>query len=680
MRQSEPETTPLPRFFWILLALGLYLTVRGYQSFDGDQAYRLPLLLHHQDRTLFAEDPFVRSFEQFHPHRGSQALLDAPSRLIGLPATLFLGFALTFAVTADSVIRIARRLWPELHPGIAPCAVIAWFSLDAGNIGTNHLFEAMLLDRLTAQALGWFALAGLLERTRVNWTSTLGLALACLIHPSLGLQWVTWLAVVRVAWTVLGLEKTCPETSRWRHLFVDTARLFVASWPSLGFAWMQSGSLTAGADLETFRVVALTIQGPQHLVPSLWRTPQWLAFFCLTGLGLARLAASLRRSVRTASAHQVYSDASAEALLARRRIVTSMIVLSMALGLAWIAIEVVGNLRITLFQPFRMATTLRGLALFGIAARMAEHVGSATLLGRLRAGWLLVALTNDWSLVVVAIVEAFWTVAAWAIAPRRLSPRVSAVVPVLALVGFGFGLIALSQHDTARGHGPLLLATLAIVLLHTASVRWPARANRLGSRDRALRGLLYAWMVPTACLITSLIDPRPSPDSWTTTLVGHIRFLETPVDDVERLALRAQGELPEDAVILGPPGPKTFRLWSRRAVVFNRAASPYHADGLIAWAERFRDHVGFPGSIPELALAYLENRQDLEAGFDRLSLDQRARLAHQYGATHMFAERKTTEPSDLETCHPDDSTTPWTLLLTEGRYDLYRLDDEDSTR
>ena len=52
--------------FYVLL-LGLYLTLRGYHSFDGDQAYRLPLLLHRQDPSLYAEDPFVRSFDQFNP-------------------------------------------------------------------------------------------------------------------------------------------------------------------------------------------------------------------------------------------------------------------------------------------------------------------------------------------------------------------------------------------------------------------------------------------------------------------------------------------------------------------------------------------------------------------------------------------------------------------------------------
>ncbi len=36
----------LPRWAAFLLIFGLYLTLRGYHAFDGDQAYRLPLLLH----------------------------------------------------------------------------------------------------------------------------------------------------------------------------------------------------------------------------------------------------------------------------------------------------------------------------------------------------------------------------------------------------------------------------------------------------------------------------------------------------------------------------------------------------------------------------------------------------------------------------------------------------------
>ena len=64
--------------------LRLYLTLRGYHSFDGDQAYRLPLLLHRQDPSLYQDDPFVRAFDVFNPHRGYLALLDWSSRPLGI--------------------------------------------------------------------------------------------------------------------------------------------------------------------------------------------------------------------------------------------------------------------------------------------------------------------------------------------------------------------------------------------------------------------------------------------------------------------------------------------------------------------------------------------------------------------------------------------------------------------
>src|SRR5262245_66615224 len=92
-----------------VLLLGLYLSLRGYHSFDGDQAYRLPLLLHRQDPNLYADDPFVCSFDSFNPHRGSLALLDAVSRPLGLPAALFLVFVATFTATWRSVARLAAR-------------------------------------------------------------------------------------------------------------------------------------------------------------------------------------------------------------------------------------------------------------------------------------------------------------------------------------------------------------------------------------------------------------------------------------------------------------------------------------------------------------------------------------------------------------------------------------------
>ena len=142
------------RWLIYVVILGLYLSLRGYHSFDGDQTYRLPLLLHHQDPSVFADDPFVRAFDAFNPHRGSLLVLDLVTRPLGLSAGLFLIFVLTFAATCLGVDRLARAIWPEAGPLAGPVAVGLLLAAKAGNIGTNHLFEAMVLDRLMAFALG----------------------------------------------------------------------------------------------------------------------------------------------------------------------------------------------------------------------------------------------------------------------------------------------------------------------------------------------------------------------------------------------------------------------------------------------------------------------------------------------------------------------------------------------
>ena len=65
----------------------------------------------------------------------------------------------TFAVTCVGVRRLAMAVWPGSGELVGVVAVALVLLADAGNIGTNHLFEPMLLDRLIGFALGWVALA-----------------------------------------------------------------------------------------------------------------------------------------------------------------------------------------------------------------------------------------------------------------------------------------------------------------------------------------------------------------------------------------------------------------------------------------------------------------------------------------------------------------------------------------
>jgi hypothetical protein len=166
MVAQDASPSPWTPYGWliVILFLGIYLTLRGYHSRDDEQAYRLPLLLHQQDPALFAHDPFVRSFDAFNSDRGYLAVLDAASRPLGLSMGLFVLFALTFAATCVGFDRLARAVWREAGGVVGLVAIGLVLTAKVGNIGTIHLFEAMLLDRLMAIALGWLALAWSIER------------------------------------------------------------------------------------------------------------------------------------------------------------------------------------------------------------------------------------------------------------------------------------------------------------------------------------------------------------------------------------------------------------------------------------------------------------------------------------------------------------------------------------
>jgi len=177
---------------------------------------------------------------------------------------------------------------------------------------------------------------------------------------------------------------------------------------------------------------------------------------------------------------------------------------------------------------------------------------------------------------------------------------------------------------------------------------------------RLLRVACYSWLVPFAAMLMPFAPAHDS-NEVTRFLLARCRFGETPTDDVERLALWCRDHTPEDAVFIGPPGPKTFRLWSERSLAFNRAGSPYHAAGIADWAARFRDHVGFRGPLDAFAAAYLRDRQALERRYDQFDARSLADLARRQKADFIITEDATRLDGRLQ------------LLHVEGRYAVYRV-------
>ncbi len=651
MSEVDRSFDKIPRWVVFLTLLGVYLTLRGYHSRDGDQAYRLPLLLHRQDPQLFQDDPFVRAFDVFNPHRGYLALLDAASRPFGLSVGLFGLFALTFFLTCHAIERLGRWIWPELGRGVGFVAVILFLAADAGNIGTNHLFEAMLLDRLMALALGWLALGHVVSPSRRGpWIASGCLGLAAWIHPSMGLQLAM---LVGSCWVLLDPwpgqgEELVQGSSTWngarvRRLVVALAILGLALYPSLAGMFAQGRRLFEGLDPEEFYLLSARVQGPQHMIPHLWRFPQWLAWFCYPMLaGWTLFQGGMGPGTNRVSWP-----------LARRRVVVILGIVLLGLMVAGAGIEGGRDLRLILFQPFRMATVARGLCVLILAGWVRALWQRGTWFGRARATLLVAGLSGDWAMVVACSVEL-----ATSAAERFPLQRPELVWGAL----LGLGLRFLSRNDTESGHDYLLGVLLGVGLIH--GLVW-GRAI-VWSRPRQARIVAYAWTLPVlAMVLPPIFDAggRPMP-AWVTKLASHCRFGAWPVDSVERLAVWCREQTPRNARFIGPPGPKTFRLWSLRSVAFNRAASPYHAAGLADWASRFRQHVAFQGSTAAFARAYLTDRKALEQRFDDLRPMELAALARRQGASYILARAP---------IGPPEKDGPMELLHIDGDYAVYRV-------
>jgi hypothetical protein len=660
------EARQPPRWLVLAVALGLYLSLRGYHSFDGDQAYRLPLLLHAQDSRLFA-----RAFDSFNPHRGYLNVLDMVTRPLGLALGLFVVFVFTFGATCAGVDRLARGTWPNRAPGVGLVALGLVLAGKAGNVGTNHLFEAIVLDRLMAFALGWLALAQTVAQpARARWRASAAVAAATLIHPSVGLQFAMVLGGSWAAWLLLG---RWTDTSA-RAAIGAVAALAAAVLPGLAVNLAPGSSLTGSMPADVFWLLSVELQSPQHMLPHLWRMPQWLACGCYLALAAVSLTSPHRAQN---SAANESPDGAPDPLTwptPRRRLVVTLGVILAGLAAAWYAIEIMHQVRVTIFQPFRMATLARGIALILVAGRLVALWRSGGWLGRMRAVVIATSFTGDWLLVVVTAAEL--AVSTTASVRERLLPgpsrRIADAFVFFAMLSWGCNFLA--HHDTEYGHIPLL-GSLAVGGLVGLWGRLRKRAHPASSsgawtvaRWRAV--IAAAWLVPVAAVLAAMIPmDRPlARHPLVQGLKNRCRFWAVPNDDVERLALWCRAHTPASARFIGPPGPKTFRLWSARSLAFNRAASPYHAAGLADWFARFQDHVDFHGNPADFVRAYQADRHGFEARYMKLDDQRRVVLALRQGATHVIAAAPT---EDRRGGARDAVAGPLELLHVEGQLAVY---------
>ena len=348
---------------------------------------------------------------------------------------------------------------------------------------------------------------------------------------------------------------------------------------------------------------------------------------------------------------------------------------------SWVAVELLKHVGATVFQPFRMATFGRGLVIVCAGGYVVSLWKRGEWMARLRSALIPLGLASDWLFVVVVCVEVCVVILEKIGGQFRIEthPKFQLVRQALFIGLIGYGCLYLSRHDTERGDRPLL-ALITVCLIASTVTAW--RSWQVSGRSwtwtpRRLRwALAVCWAVPVGGLVAGMIpiDHALGRHEGVRELVARCRFAAVPIDEVEVLAVWCRDNTPESARFIGPPGPKGFRLWSHRSLAFNRAGSPYHAEGLNDWFERFADHVDFHGTPAEFVRAYLDGRHRLEARYDAMTDAQREALAVRQGADHVIAQRPATDAK--EETH---LTAPLELLHVEGKYAVYRVRSETVT-
>lgn len=725
----------------IAIVFGLYLSLAGYKSLEGDQAYRLPLLLRSQNRAIYRVDPFVNALQAFNPHAGYLAILNAGYRIVGLEATLFGVFAVAFALAAVGMAMLAsagrddQQSASEIDPRHgdrsiendrddpaktlgttqALLAFILTLLAKAGDIGTNHLFEPILLDRLIAFAIGWIALGSIVKKiTYHQYLTSVFVFIIYFVHPSLGLQ-IGLLVVATYACLFLVGDRCGVDRKASATGFVLTLLSLAPAFARLPH---QSKIVFDGLSERELILIAGYIQSPQHMTPGLWRTPQVSAWFCYAILAVVAIAAGVPRRDRNESSSNRSRNS------ARFRLGLILAITWSGLAIAWRLVAIDQIPRFILFQPFRVATIARGLALVFIA----EHVFCLwmrrTIFDRARGATIVIGLTGDWALVVATAFETtailierfpvrigsefasrmFEVLRSAPSLARRVGMKSGNAKPILthsnrqnegilepmrtaSSVIFHFskiyehlnvlvssavliyGLTFLSRHDTQSGHWRLIAAIAGAIVVSMIQKFTSFKINR----RRLMIFAAACWAFPIGAF---LIEVAPiAREGLGKRIMGAVveraRFVEIPKNDSERLAVWCRSHTDPAALFVVPPGDKTFRLWSRRSVAFNRAASPYHAAGLADWFDRYKKHVGFHGSIDDFAHAYIKDRYALEHGYDRLGVDRLAELARDEGAMYVVAGSNLLKDGA-------SADIPLDLVHREGRLAAYRVRDRQA--
>lgn len=597
--------SPLHRALVVVALVALALLQNGYVALRFDHVVQLPYLLMEWEPGLYARDWYLQSDPHDRIRFFHLWLIRLAAAPLGLEGGILFLHGAFLAATFGFWLVISKRLFGTAAHGVV-VAVLAIF-FRGWELGANQLVENIFIPRVEAYAFCYAGLALLLGRRPV--LAGLVFALGGLFQPAVPLQF----AAVVALWLL-----SVGERPRLPVFLKFAAAYWVVSLP-----WMLylRGTVTGESGLTSEEIVRIFawIRHPAHMVPSTWHPWRWVASGALL-LSFALVWPGLRRDEPAAW-----------------RLGSLVPLIGGILAVGTLFIELVPLRWVILFQPWRAAVLLYLALFFAISPRILSYVTSPAAALRVRAAALLVAVTDPRLLVPAVLLELVLT-----LAHRRdqsVHPRVEVLMwavlalavamlypwmrrPVLIGVGFAAALTLLRARPGLASPRSLRAGLVGVAILSMGIValfkilpweRWMRQGQ--GGEYNAIDRLLMEYQLEVV-----------------------------PIPAIERLGVWIREHTDRDALFVVPPGRQQwgFRLFSRRAQVFDVKSIPYAPPGIEAWWRRSLHHRGIfdpddPANAEALEEAWSDiNARQIALDYEDLTADEMVRLAGMYEADYVI--------------------------------------------
>jgi hypothetical protein len=609
-----PSGAPGTRFFdspfnqalAVTALVTLAVIQNGYITMRFDHVVQLPYLLMDWEPGLYARDWYLQSDPHDRIRFFHLLFIRLAAAPLGLEGGILFLHLLFLGATFWTWLLISKRLFGTAANGVVVGVLAIFF--NGWELGANHLVESIFIPRMEAYTLCYAGLALLLGRRPIF--AGLAFAAGGLFQPAVPLQF----AGVVALWILIAGERPRLQT------FVR----FSAAYWVVSLPWMLflRGTVVGESGLSQEEIIRIFawIRHPAHMIPSTWEAQRWLA------------SAALLLAFAAAWPCQRISHP------ALWRLGWTVPLIVVILAVSTVFIELMPLRWVVLFQPYRVSVLLYLILFLVLSPRLIEYARGPEVVARVRAAALLVSVVDPRLLLPSLLLELVLTAARQRKQP--VQPRLEVMLWSIVVLG------------TAAFY-PWMRLSVALGVIIAAGLLLPRLRPALDSPA----GLRRLFMAAAASGVLALVLFVALPwEKWMARgeggrynaadrLLMRYQLKVIPVPAIERLGVWIREHTERDALFIIPPDRQQwgFRLFARRAQVFDVKSIPYAPPGIEAWWLRSLHHRGIfdpddPANAPRMTRAWDDaDTAGIGDDYANLSADEMARLAELYTADYVIS-------------------------------------------